>query len=164
MLPDLSGNNRVPWPCAQKRWIRSVFALAQIKANPRDAIPGTLCRAAQGRPYQPQRPQNAHNPIARCAHGRAQGLVTAAQVDAPPRACLSQDSKAARLPLGTGMGRLAMTPSIVPGLARGDRAEQAKTAWRPMDPGPSQPHQGSRKPSGRAMVAEKPRMPRSLWR
>ena len=50
MLPNPSGNNRVPWPCAQKRWIRSVFALAQIKANPRDPILGTLCRAAQGRP------------------------------------------------------------------------------------------------------------------
>lgn len=34
------------------------------------------------------------------------------------------------------MGRLAMTPSIVTGLVRGDRAERAKTAWRPMDPGP----------------------------
>ena len=123
-LPDPSGNNRVPWPCAQKRWIRSVFALAQIKANPRDPFSGPYAARPKSAPVSP----NAPNPIARCAHGRPQGPVTAAQVDDPPRACLSQDSKDARLPLGTGMGRLAMTPSIVTGLARGDRAERAKTA------------------------------------
>lgn len=95
--------------------------------------PGPYAARPKPAPVSP----NAPNPIARCAHGRAQGPVTAAQVDDPPRACLSQDSKDARLPLGTGMGRLAMTPSIVTGLARGDRAERAKTAWRPMDPGPS---------------------------
>ena len=85
MLPDPSGNNRVPWPCAQKRWIRSVFALAQIKPNPRDPFPGPYAPRPKAAPVSP----NAPNPIARCAHGP----VTAAQVDDPPRACLSQDSK-----------------------------------------------------------------------
>ena len=88
-LPDPSGNNRVPWPCAQRRWIRSVFALAQIKPNPRDPIPGTLCRAAQARPCQPQRPQ----PDSPLRPWPRTGPLTCAQVDDPPRACLSQDSK-----------------------------------------------------------------------
>ena len=47
--------------------------------------PGPYAARHMAAPVSP----NAPNPIARCAHGP----VTAAQVDDPPRACLSQDSK-----------------------------------------------------------------------
>jgi len=67
MLHNLSGNNRVKGAFEQKRPIRSVIDIALKKANPWEAS----SRSFNAAPIS----LNAPNPIARCAHGRAQGPV-----------------------------------------------------------------------------------------
>lgn len=65
MLHALSRNNRFKWPFAQKGWIRSILAMARTKPNPGEA----MSRGINAAPVS----LNAHNLIARCAHGRAHG-------------------------------------------------------------------------------------------
>jgi len=88
MLDDLRGNNHVKGAFEQKRPIRSVIDIALIKANPWEAS----SRSFNATPVS----LNAHNPIARCAHGRAQGPIAAAQIQDPPSSGLSQNSQNAR--------------------------------------------------------------------
>ena len=75
MLDDLSGNNQVKRAFEQKRPIRSVIDIALIKANPWEASSHSF----NATPVN----LNGHDPIARCAHGHAQGPIAAAQVQAP---------------------------------------------------------------------------------